>query len=259
VNEKTAKHLARRRREKARRAKRGRRSPGRREAKRRPDPGRRALGLCAKGVAFVFVATAALVGPWRWIPPPTSAFMLRASLVDGTTVDRRWVPYERISPHLALCVVASEDQKFPDHHGFDVDQILKATQEARESPRGASTISQQVAKNLYLWPGRSLVRKGIEAYLTVWIEQLWPKRRILEVYLNVAEFGPGVFGAGAASERYFGKSASQLDLREAATLAAVLPNPKRLSAARPTEYVRGRAEEIRRIALALGSRYVAGL
>ncbi len=214
--------------------------------------------FCSKAIAFVFVATLVLVAPWRWIPPPTSAFMLRAAVVDGFEVDRRWVPYERISPHLALCVVASEDQKFPDHRGFDVDQIWKATQE-RGRTRGASTISQQVAKNLYLWPGRSLLRKGIEAYFTVWIEQLWPKRRILEVYLNVAEFGPGVFGAGAASERFFGRPASQLELREAATLAAVLPNPKKLSAARPSEYVRGRADEIRRTALALGSRYVAGL
>ena len=259
MNEKAAKHLARRRREKARRGKRGKRPPGRRGAKPAPSLRRRAVLFAGKTIAFVLVATAVLVAPWRWIAPPTSAFMLRASLVDGLPVLQRWVAYEDISPHLVLCVVASEDQKFPDHAGFDVDQIVKATQEARGRTRGASTISQQVAKNLFLWPGRSFVRKGVEAYLTVWIEQLWPKRRILEVYLNVAEFGPGVFGAGVASERFFGKPAGGLDLREAATLAAVLPNPKRLSAARPSEYVRERAEEIRRTALALGSRYVAGL
>jgi len=254
VNEKAAKHLERRRREKRRRQKARAKRPRRATRLRR----RIAVGL-AKATGCILLTTAGLVAPWRWIPPPTSAFMLRASLVEGTPVDQRWVPFERISPHLALCVVAAEDQKFPDHAGFDVDQIVKAVSEERERPRGASTITQQVAKNLYLWPGRSMLRKGLEAWLTVWIEQLWPKRRILEVYLNVAEFAPGVYGAGAASERLFGVSASRLEMRQAALLAAVLPNPKQLSAARPSDYVRGRAEEIRRTAQVLGSRYVAGL
>ena len=111
-----------------------------------------------------------------------------------------------------LCVIAAEDQKFAAHSGFDVDAIVRATQERRRKPRGASTISQQLAKNLFLWPGRSFVRKGLEAYFTVWLEQTWPKRRILEVYLNVAEFGPGIFGAEAASELMFGKPASELTL-----------------------------------------------
>ena len=171
----------------------------------------------------------------------------------------RWVPYDAISRNLALCVVAAEDQKFPAHHGFDVDSIVRATQEQRRRPRGASTISQQLAKNLYLWPGRSFVRKGLEAYFTVWLEQTWPKRRILEVYLNVAEFGPGIFGAAAASERMFGKPASELTLSEAALLTAVLPSPKRMSATHPSAYVRERASQIERIARALGTRYVAGI
>ena len=137
-------------------------------------------------------------------------------------------------------MIAAEDQKFAAHSGFDVDAIVRAVEEKRRKPRGASTISQQLAKNLYLWPGRSFVRKGLEAYFTVWLEQTWPKRRILEVYLNVAEFGPGIFGAAAASEVMFGKPPSDLTLSEAALLAAVLPNPKRMSATHPSR-VRHRA------------------
>lgn len=197
-----------------------------------------------------------VVIPWRWLTPPTTAFVLQS---DSPEVDYRWVAIEDISPQLALCVVASEDQKFPDHGGFDYQSIRKATLEARGRPRGASTISQQVVKNLFLWPGRSLIRKGLEAYLTVWVEALWPKRRILEVYLNVAEFGPGVFGAEAASRRFFAKSARRLTIRQAALLAAVLPSPKRMSAAEPSEYVRGRAVEIETAARSLGPRYLAGL
>jgi monofunctional biosynthetic peptidoglycan transglycosylase len=197
-----------------------------------------------------------LVLPWRWIPPPTTAFMLRERLGLGSAhaqrVTRRWVPLGEISPQLAIAVVAAEDQKFPEHNGFDFDAISRAAQEERRRTRGASTISQQLAKNLYLWPGRSLLRKGLEAYFTLLLEWLWPKQRILEVYLNVAEFGPGVFGAEAASRRYFDKSARQLTPHEAALLAAVLPNPKRMSAARPSAYVSSRADQIERSAQALG-------
>jgi monofunctional glycosyltransferase len=228
--------------------------------RRRLRLGRRIAGFALKIVAFAVLASATLVLPWRWLPPPTSAFMLRERLTGSTpAIERRWVPYSAISRHLVLCVIASEDQKFPDHNGFDVDAIVRATQERRRVPRGASTISQQLAKNLFLWPGRSFVRKGLEAYFTVWLEQTWPKRRILEVYLNVAEFGRGVFGAEAASERAFGKHASQLTLHEAALLAAVLPNPKRMSAIRPSAYVEERAAQIERVARGLGTHYVAGL
>jgi monofunctional biosynthetic peptidoglycan transglycosylase len=206
------------------------------------------------------LVSGALVIPWRWLPPPTTAFMLQQRF-DGRrqTIQQRWVPWEGISRNLVLCVVAAEDQKFPAHRGFDVDAIVRATQERRRLPRGASTISQQLAKNLFLWPGRSFVRKGLEAYFTVWIEQLWPKRRILEVYLNVAEFGPGIFGAAIASEQMFGKPASQLTMREAALLAAVLPSPKRMSATRPSAYVGERAGQIERTARGLGVSYIAGL
>jgi monofunctional biosynthetic peptidoglycan transglycosylase len=200
-------------------------------------------GFILSGIA-VFLLTIAMVLPWRWFAPPTSAFMLREKLTAEAAVDYRWVSWPRLSPHLAIAVVASEDQKFPVHHGFDFASIAQALEEKKRR-RGASTISQQVAKNLFLWPGRNYVRKGLEAYFTVLIETLWPKRRILEIYLNVAEFGPGTFGAEAASRRFFHKPAQRLSLREASLLAAVLPNPKKMSAGRPSVYVYGRASEIR--------------
>lgn len=158
----------------------------------------------------------------------------------------RWVPHQRISRYLPIAVVAAEDQKFPNHWGFDFDAIGKALEEnkSRARMRGASTITQQVVKNLFLWSGQSYIRKGLEAYLTSIIELLWPKRRILEVYLNIAEFGPGVFGAEAASRAYFDKPASQLSQSEAALLAAVLPNPRKLKVESPTFYVRERAWHI---------------
>jgi len=148
----------------------------------------------------------------------------------------------RISPNLALAVVASEDQKFPDHWGFDVEAIEKAYSLNQHSHRvhGASTISQQVAKNLFLWSGRSYVRKAIEAYFTVLIEAAWPKRRILEVYLNIAEFGYGTYGAEAAAERYFHKSAARLTRSDAAVMAAVLPSPQHLLISAPSAYVERR-------------------
>lgn len=188
--------------------------------------------------------TALLVLALRWIAPPTTSFMLqyRLSAASPQPPAYKWVPWERISPYAALAVVAAEDQKFPAHRGFDVQSIRNAFEEHADGEplRGASTISQQVAKNLFLWPGQSFVRKGIEAYFTLLIELLWPKQRILETYLNVAELGPGVYGVGAATERYFGKRPDWLDPAEAALLAAVLPNPERLRVAEPSAYVRDR-------------------
>jgi monofunctional biosynthetic peptidoglycan transglycosylase len=228
--------------------------------RRRRGATRRLLLAVVAAVLAVLVVTAALVAPWRWLTPPTTAFIARERLARGSErVAWRWTPLDRISRHLVLCAIAAEDQKFPSHHGFDMEAILKAAREERRRPRGASTISQQVAKNLFLWPGRSFVRKGLEAYLTVFVEQLWPKRRILEMYLNVAEFGPGLFGAEAASARVFGKPASRLSLEEAALLAAVLPNPKRLSASAPSAYVRERAAEIAELARRLGTGHLAGI
>ena len=227
-------------------------------APRRRSFGRWIAGFALKLILVALLASAALVLPWRWLPPPTSAFMLRERFA-GRGIYQRWAPYPSISRNLVLCVVAAEDQKFAQHQGFDVDAIVRAVEEKRRKPRGASTISQQLAKNLYLWPGRSFVRKALEAYFTVWLEQTWPKRRILEVYLNTAEFGPGIFGAEAASDVMFGKSARDLSLREAALLAAVLPSPKRMSARSPSAYVDERASQIERVALALGTHFVAGI
>jgi monofunctional glycosyltransferase len=209
---------------------------------------RAVVGLAALCVAASILSVLLL----RWINPPFTAFMAEAQVAawmsrDSTYVFRHsWVDLDRISPNLPLAVVASEDQKFPEHWGFDVAAIEKAyaLNQHNHKVRGASTISQQVAKNLFLWSGRSYFRKGLEAYFTVLIEGLWPKRRILEIYLNVAEFGYGTYGAEAAAQRFFHKPASRLTRGDAAVLAAVLPNPQHYSAAAPSRYVQQRREWI---------------
>ena len=225
--------------------------------------GRQQLARFALAAVLGWIAlTILLVLPWRWIPPPTTAFMLRERIAGEGTVHYQWVRWDGISPHLPIAAVAAEDQKFPAHCGFDFDEIGKALERNRRGGglRGASTITQQVAKNLYLWPGQNLVRKGLEAYFTVAIELLWPKRRILEVYLNVAEFGPGTFGVLAASRHAFLREPAELTPRQAATLIAVLPSPKRMSAADPSEYVKRRAREIQEAVAQLGGAgYLKGL
>ena len=181
----------------------------------------------------------------RWVPPITSAFMLEAKWralhagERGYRTDYRWVGYKRISPQAGLAVVASEDQTFPYNHGFDFRSIDEAIRTAERGGRlrGASTITQQVAKNLFLWDGRSFVRKGIEAYLTVLIDVLWPKQRILAVYLNIAQFGHGIYGVQAASERFFHEPAARLSAPQAALLAAVLPDPVHWHIGRPSRFV----------------------
>jgi monofunctional biosynthetic peptidoglycan transglycosylase len=210
-----------------------------RRNRRRPRLKDRLIRLFVLALIAPFAGSVALVALLRWVPPPTTAFALQWRLAHGTAPARRWVPWSEISKDLALAVVASEDQKFPLHSGFDFEAIGDAMNERKVNGRvrGASTISQQVAKNLFLWPEKSWLRKGIEVWLTVWIETLWPKRRILETYLNVAEFGPGVFGADAAARRFFGKPAAALDREQSALLAAVLPDPDRLHAARPSAYL----------------------
>jgi len=205
-------------------------------------------------------ASIALVVLLRWVPPPTSAFMIATRTASMGQGDFRysnaydWEPLERISPHAAMAAIAAEDQQFPFHAGFDFESIRKAVQHNAKSKRkrGASTISQQVAKNLFLWSGRSWARKGLEVYFTVLIEAAWPKERILEVYLNLVEFGPGTYGVQAAAQRFFDKDASRLTRREAATLAAVLPNPKRFRADRPSNYVQKRRDSIMGQMRALG-------
>jgi monofunctional glycosyltransferase len=201
----------------------------------------------------------------RWVPPPVTGVMLERRIdawrqEANYPLDYRWVGWGRISSHAAVAVVAAEDQRFADHRGFDTDSIRDALEEHGRGGRlrGASTISQQVAKNLFLWSGRSYIRKGLEAYFTALIEALWPKRRILEMYLNIAEMGDGVFGVEAASRKYFGKSAAALHPEEAALLAAVLPNPRRLRVERPSSYVEERRAWILRQMRQLGGADYAG-
>ena len=188
----------------------------------------------------------------RFVPPWTSAVMMERrldALVHGEKdfqLRQHWVPWSRISPWVPIAMVAGEDQKFPFHHGFDFDSIENAIDAADGGKRlrGASTISQQTAKNLFLWSGRSFVRKGLEAYFTVLLELTWPKQRILEVYMNIAQLGDGVYGVGAASEVFFHAAPAQLGPAQAARLAAVLPNPDRFHVDRPSAYVQERARWI---------------
>lgn len=163
----------------------------------------------------------------RFVPPPTTSFMLQTAFRNGSYT-YHWQPYEHISPNMALAVIAAEDQHFPMHKGFDVEAINAALSAAENgaSLRGASTITQQVAKNLFLWPGRSFVRKGVEAWLTILIELMWNKQQILQMYLNIAQFGDRTFGVEAASQHFFQISARDLISEEAALLAAVLPGPE---------------------------------
>lgn len=221
------------------------------------------LRLLAWGTTLVLGFLALTVLPvlaLRWIDPWTSAFMVRArvqALLEGEwRVPNRyeWVALERISRHAAVAVIAAEDQHFPFHLGFDVQSIREAVRHNSRGRgiRGASTISQQVAKNLFLWPGRSYLRKGLEAWFTVLIELTWPKERILEVYLNVAQFGHGVYGVEAAAQRFFHRPAARLNREQSALLAAVLPNPRRFRVDRPSRYVTSRQQWILRQMRGLG-------
>ncbi|PJZ02552.1 monofunctional biosynthetic peptidoglycan transglycosylase [Pantoea rodasii] len=221
--------------------------------------GQRIKVLIAKVlVAWLGIWLAGIV-IFAFLPVPFSAVMVERQL--GAWLSGRfayvahsdWVSMDEISPWMALAVIASEDQKFPEHWGFDMDAIQQVLDnDGSERMRGASTLSQQTAKNLFLWDGRSWVRKGFEAGLTVGIETVWTKRRILTVYLNIAEFGNGVFGVEEASQRYFHKPASRLSMSEAALLAAVLPNPIRFRADAPSGYVRMRQQWILRQMRQLG-------
>ncbi len=219
-----------------------------------PSLPRRLLRTFIVLIAAWFGVSVLVVLVLRFVPPWTSATMMErrvAAALHGErdfTLHYRWAPWHELSPWVPLAMLAGEDQKFPFHHGFDFDAIQDALDAADEGRRlrGASTISQQVAKNLFLWNGRSFVRKGLEAYFTVLIETLWPKRRILEVYCNIAELGDGIYGTGAASAAFFRVPPGQLGPEQAARLAAVLPNPRRLHADRPSPYVLRRSAWILR-------------
>ena len=193
-------------------------------------------------LALLLVASVAI---HRFVPPPAT-FLMVTRAVEGGEMTYRWRSLNDISPRLVEAVIASEDSTFCAHRGFDMKAIEKALKanERGGRIRGGSTISQQTAKNVFLWPGRDWIRKGLEAGYTVLIETLWGKRRIVEVYLNVAEWAPGVYGAEAAAQHWFGKSADELSAREAARLAAILPSPRRYNAASPGPYVRRRASRV---------------
>jgi len=226
----------------------------------------RTLRAVAWLIATCVLACVIVVASLRWINPPWSAFMAETQIQawwnhdTGYVSHHTWADLQHISPNLALAVVASEDQKFPEHWGFDVEAIERAYALNKHSHkvRGASTLSQQVAKNLFLWSGRSYFRKALEACFTVLIEGLWPKRRILEVYLNIAEFGSGTYGAEAAAQRFFHKPASRLTRADAAVLAAVLPNPEHYSATAPSRYVQQRRDWILGQMQALGGAEMLG-
>ena len=206
----------------------------------------RVLGLAL--LAWIIVTWGAVL-VLRFVHPWTSAVMLErqaAAMFRGDhnfQLHQHWVPWQVIAPQVPLAMIAGEDQKFPFHHGFDFQSIDKALDAADEGKRlrGASTISQQTAKNLFLWNGRSFVRKGLEAYFTVLLELTWPKQRILEVYMNIAQFGEGIYGVGAASERFFHAAPASLSAAQAARLAAVLPNPRRMHVDQPSSYVMRRS------------------
>jgi len=175
----------------------------------------------------------------RWVTPPASSVILQRSFSEDQAQDYQWVPLSRISPYAALAVVAAEDQKFPQHHGFDIAAIKNAVHSNARGGRlrGASTLTQQVARNLFLWQGRSYLRKGLEAWFTLLLELLWSKERILEVYLNIAETGKQTFGVQAAALRYFQRPASALSREQSALIAAVLPSPRRSRPDLPSDYI----------------------
>ena len=202
------------------------------------------VGLILAGLVIFSILQ---VVSMRFLNPPTTPLTAYHRL-RGKERTFHWLPLSKISPFLQQAVIAAEDQLFLSHRGFDWKQIEEALQEYRERGRrrGASTITMQVARNLYLWQGRSWLRKGLEAYYTALIELIWPKWRIMEVYLNMAEWGPGIVGAEVAARRYFGCSAGALTKQQAALLAAVLPNPHRWSPGHPTRYIRERQATILR-------------
>lgn len=212
-----------------------------------------------KFAILFFIVSILLVFSMRWINPITSSIMIQRQIAgflkgDFELIHYNWVNYNSVSRYMPIAIVAAEDQNFPDHFGFDFKQIEKALKENKRGRRvrGASTITQQVAKNLFLWEGKSFIRKGIEAYFTILIELLWDKERILEVHMNIAEMGDKIFGVGTASVVYFKKPPSKLTINQAALLAAILPNPRKYSVLKPGGYIRGRQNWIVRQINSLG-------
>ncbi|MDG5900699.1 monofunctional biosynthetic peptidoglycan transglycosylase [Shewanella xiamenensis] len=218
---------------------------------------KRVFTWLAKLVLGLFFTSILSVVLLRFIDPPMWSWRIERALFPPapiTEVRHQWRSLEQISPELQLAVIAAEDQKFAGHSGFDLDAISSAIEynQKGKKVRGASTLSQQAAKNLFMWSSRSFIRKGIEAWFTLLMELFWDKARILEVYLNIVEFGPGIYGAEAAAKHYFGKSAAKLTRYEASLLAAVLPNPWRYKVSPPSSYVEQRSAWIRKQMRQLG-------
>ena len=187
-----------------------------------------------------------MVALYRYIPVPVTPLMLTRNIDEGTPINYTWTPIEEISPNLVQAVVASEDNLFMEHDGFDFKQIEIARREAEAGKRlrGASTITQQTAKNLFLWQGRSWLRKGLEAYFTVLMEQLWSKKRIMEAYLNCIEMGDGIYGAAAVAKINFKTTPDKLTKEQCALIAATLPNPRKFNSAKPSKYMKQRQNAI---------------
>lgn len=204
-------------------------------------------GLVAAAIIVLFIGPVVMVAVYRFVPPPLTYLMVQRAF-EGRGFERKWVPLEDISPNLVRAVIAAEDARFCEHNGFDLEAIEKAykANQSGKKLRGGSTITQQTAKNVFLWPQRDWVRKGLEAWFTVLIELGWGKPRIMEVYLNSIEWGPGIYGAEAAAQENFGVPASKLTQVQAARLAAILPKPLGWKAAKPGPYVKRRAGAINR-------------
>ncbi|MDI5834739.1 monofunctional biosynthetic peptidoglycan transglycosylase [Shewanella xiamenensis] len=218
---------------------------------------KRVFTWLAKLVLGLFFTSILSVVLLRFIDPPMWSWRIERALFPPAPISEvrhQWRSLEQISPELQLAVIAAEDQKFAGHSGFDLDAISSAIEynQKGKKVRGASTLSQQAAKNLFMWSSRSFIRKGIEAWFTLLMELFWDKARILEVYLNIVEFGPGIYGAEAAAKHYFGKSAAKLTRYEASLLAAVLPNPWRYKVSPPSSYVEQRSAWIRKQMRQLG-------
>lgn len=215
---------------------------------------KRALRIVLKVVVAMFVLSIALTAVYRWVNPPITLLMISRAL-NGADINKKWVPLDEISPNLVRASIASEDNNYLGHRGFDLGAIYDAIDERNSGKRqrGASTISQQTAKNVFLWSGKSWIRKGLEVYFTFLIEHIWGKERIMEVYLNVIEMGNGVYGAEAAAQHYFGRSSSKLTQRQAALIVAAYPNPRQRDPAHPTAYLNKRASQIQRLMPLMGT------
>lgn len=212
------------------------------------------LRFILKAIITFIVLSIIWVVIYRYVPIPGTLLMLSRNINDNAPIHYDWQPLEKISPDLALAVVSSEDNLFTQHNGFDIEAIKQAQEDAKKGKRlrGASTISQQTAKNVFLWNDRSWVRKGLEAYFTVLIELIWGKERIMEVYLNCIEMGNGIYGASAVAKHHFGTTADKLTRKECALIAATLPNPRKFNSAKPSKYMLKRQADILKLMKYIG-------